>query len=542
MTEVLAAAAGVEEDTQSQASVLMDMRPSLDGYYGIPQETRLLFNTLSHMACFRLEGLLQMSIRRVRGGVAEGAVMRTAQRLHRFSKTIVSLKSAVHADWTDALGSWLGDQIHRWRLRLAAWSGLTPLPLLRFETRFFQDFVWQQLFARTLPPSERAHVLRHDYRVCSSPWRVMHLCGIERARLSGSSRYPRVDTRGVDVFVAQTPYPGRVAAGTTLVVHYHDAIPVLMPHTISDRAFHEASHFHALAANVRDGAYFVCVSEATRQDLLRLFPEAAERAVTIHNMLPDHYRPTEAQPGRIPGIVRRHQHGEFSPKTGKKTWMLSRRFGSEEEKTSFYATTFAPGTRFLLMVSTLEPRKNHLRLLEAWQALRDSVDPELKLVIVGHIGWDYQDTLNACLQGIEQGGLFMLHSVPAEDLRILYRQATLTVCPSVGEGFDFAGVEAMRCGGVVAASAIDVHHEVYGDATAYFDPYDTASLVSTVHDLIYADGAEARREQLRARGAAQSTLYVPERIAPQWREFLLRVAARPTRRMRHADDASPTPP
>jgi len=44
--------------------------------------------------------------------------------------------------------------------------------------------------------------------------------------------------------------------------------------------------------------------------------------------------------------------------------------------------------------------------------------------------------------------------VPAEALRLLFRQAVVTVCPSVGEGFDFSGVEAMRCGGVVAASDI----------------------------------------------------------------------------------------
>ncbi len=508
-------------------SVMLDMRPSLDGYYGIPQETRLLFSSLSSMPDVRLSGLLQMSIRRVRGGVADGAALSTAQRLHRFSKTIVSLKTATHSDWTAVVGTWISDQLHRWRLRLATWLGGAALPLLHFETRYFQDFVWQQLFARTVPPSARDHILRHDHRVCASPWRAMHLCGIERARLAGTSRYPRIDTRGIDVFIAQTPYPGRVAAGTALIVHYHDAIPVLMPHTISDRAFHEASHFHALAANVRDGAYFACVSEATRRDLLTLFPEAAERAVTIHNMLPDHYHPVDEQPERIAGIIRRHQHGEYLPKASKaprKTWMLSKRFSTEEEKSRFYSEAFAPGSRFLLMVSTLEPRKNHLRLLEAWQALRDSQDADLKLVLVGHIGWDYQDTLSACLAGVEQGGLFMLHSVPAEDLRLLYRHATVTVCPSVGEGFDFAGVEAMRCGGVVAASDIDVHHEVYADAAVYFDPYDTVSVVEALRELLYAGDAAAQREALRTRGATQSSLYLPERIAPQWHSLLQRVA------------------
>ncbi|MEL5850152.1 MAG: glycosyltransferase family 1 protein, partial [Candidatus Igneacidithiobacillus chanchocoensis] len=353
----------------------------------------------------------------------------------------------------------------------------------------------------------------------------MHLAGIERASVLGASRYPKIDTRGVDVLLAQTPYPGRVSAGTALVVHYHDAIPVLMPHTISDRAFHQASHFQAMAANVRDGAYFVCVSEATRHDLLRLFPQAEPHAVTIHNMLSAHYYPTEPEPERVPGIVRRHLHGEFRPpfaksKSSANTYQLARAFPSEHEKSAFYAQALGPGSRFLLMVSTLEPRKNHMRLIEAWQALRDSTDPELKLVLVGHIGWDYHDILKLCLPGIEQGNLFLLQGVPADSLRLLYRQAMVTVCPSVGEGFDFSGVEAMRCGGVVAASDIAVHREVYGEAAVYFDPYDTQSVVQALQTLVYTEDAPTRTEALRHAGLEQSARYLPERIVPQWDRFL----------------------
>jgi glycosyltransferase involved in cell wall biosynthesis len=500
------------------------MRPALDGFYGIPQETRLLFSSLSTLERFDLAGLLQMSVRRVRGGVRTRHSLSMALRLHRFSKTIVSLKSANSSDWIEAVGLWVSDMLHRWRLRWASWSGLGTLPLLHFETTFFQDFVWQQMFARSVPATERALVLRHDHRICSSPWRFMHMAGIERARILGRARYPRLETGGIDVFVAQTPYPGRVSPGTALVIHYHDAIPVLMPHTISDRAFHEASHFNALAANVRDGAWFVCVSEATRRELLTLFPEAHARAVTIHNMLPTHYYPSAAEPGRLPGIVRRHLYDEFISKDRKRKWQLARKFNSESEKSAFYSNALGAQARFLLMVSTLEPRKNHMRLLEAWQALRDSFDPNLKLVLVGHIGWDYQDTLDACLPAVEQGGLFMLHGVPADALRVLFRHAIVTVCPSIGEGFDFAGVEAMRCGGVTAASDIPVHREVYADASAYFDPYDTSSLVQVLHDLIYAGEAEIRREALRTTGLKHSERYLPGKILPQWSEFLQRVA------------------
>ena len=509
-------------------NALVEIRPALDGHYDIPQETRLLFAALAHEEISQIQGLLQMSTRPALGGVLPSDTLPVAEQVHRYSRTVVSLRGEAAADWKAGVAQLLSSQASRWGLRLSAWFRLGSVRLRRFQTRYFEDFVWQNLFARSLPPSDRARVLACDHLVCPASWRFMHLAGLERRWLLRRAAYPRLDTTGLDVFIAQTPYPGRVSKGTAMVVHYHDAIPVLMPHTISDRAFHEASHFHALAANVRDGAWFACVSEATRQDLLRLFPEAAPRAVTIHNMVPSHYFPGEPEPERLPGIVRRYQHGEFVPPKASKVarpYRLARRFGNEEQTSAFFQQAFGPGCRYLLMVSTIEPRKNHQRLLEAWEMLRDRVDANLKLVFVGHIGWDYKSVLDGCETWIEQGGLFMLHSVPADALRVLYRQALVTVCPSVGEGFDFAGAEAMRCAGVVAASDIPVHREVYGEAAEYFDPYDTSSLVAALRKLIDAPDAESRREALRAAGIEQSEAYMPERIAPQWVEFLQRVVA-----------------
>ncbi len=522
------------EDHIRRISVLMELRPALDGFYGIPQETRLLFAALSGLEDLELKGLLQMSKRRTKGGVAAGIHVTEAERVHRLSQTVISLRGASAIDWKQGAAEAVRNWLHGVSLRLRA-LGMGSLSLRRFQTRYFADFIWRQLFASSVPPRERAQLLQHDHLICSSPWYWMHQAGIERSWLLRRADYPRVDTRGTDVMIAQTPYPGRVSRGTVLVVHYHDAIPVLMPHTISDRAFHEASHYHALAANVRAGAWFACVSDATRQDLISLFPEAEPRAVTIHNMIPSHYFPYDPHPERIPGIVRRHIYGEYYGKNAAKKnakssgipprpYQLSRTFSGEAEKAQFYQQAFAPDQRYLLMVSTIEPRKNHLRLVDAWQAFRDQYGQDLKLVLVGHIGWDAQAVLDACMPGIEQGALFLLHSVPAEALRLLYRHATVTVCPSVGEGFDFSGVEAMRCGGVVAASDIPVHREVYGNAVDYFDPYDTRSVVESLHRLLLADSAEERRAGLAVAGQEQSARYLPERILPQWRDFLHRVA------------------
>src|SRR5260370_35309541 len=101
---------------------------------------------------------------------------------------------------------------------------------------------------------------------------------------------------------------------------------------------------------------------------------------------------------------------------------------------------------------------------------------------------------------MERGDVFLLEDVPAADLRLLYKHARATICPSFGEGFDFSGVEAMKSGGVVAASDIPVHREIYDDAVEYFNPYSTPDLARAIAELIGAS-QDVRRTDLVAKGS-----------------------------------------
>jgi glycosyltransferase involved in cell wall biosynthesis len=100
------------------------------------------------------------------------------------------------------------------------------------------------------------------------------------------------------------------------------------------------------------------------------------------------------------------------------------------------------------------------------------------------------------------------------------------VCPSFGEGFDFSGIEAMRCGTVVAASDIPVHREIFDAAAEYFNPYSAAEISAAVSRLI-GEGAQARRAELLRQGEEVSGRYQPERIAPLWQGFLARLRNEP---------------
>ena len=113
----------------------------------------------------------------------------------------------------------------------------------------------------------------------------------------------------------------------------------------------------------------------------------------------------------------------------------------------------------------------------------------------------------------------MLEEVPSAELRLLYKHARAVVCPSFAEGFDLSGVEAMSSGGVVIASDIPVHREVYADGARYFNPYSVEQLVGALLETIDPVNPE-RREQLLRHGSAVGQRYKFEAILPKWQHFL----------------------
>ena len=145
--------------------------------------------------------------------------------------------------------------------------------------------------------------------------------------------------------------------------------------------------------------------------------------------------------------------------------------------------------------------------------------PRLKLVVVGETGWRQKSIVGKFRPWMERGDAFLVENVPSSDLRLLYKHARATVCPSFGEGFDFSGVEAMKSGGAVIASDITVHREIYADAAEYFNPYSVADAARAIESVIHP-ARSLRREELIAKGALVSKRYDYEVILPQWEAFL----------------------
>ncbi|MGP8032892.1 MAG: glycosyltransferase family 4 protein [Steroidobacteraceae bacterium] len=494
----------MSQEAKPPLRVLMELRPALSGHAGIPQSTRLLFRGLALLEGVRVEGLLQSSAHVLSRGLPPSGAgwlgsLSTDRQMNRLGRVVISIEQRTGNLYAHATLLTIGMLLKH---LLGGRQRLT-----RFEATHFRDFMWRRFFARTLPADDFDLVLQAGFRIARLPWEAMHIGALVTGQL-GNPVYPRLDTADFDVMICETPYPATVARSTRLVVHYHDAIPLLMPHTISDRRWHQAYHYGALRSNVRHGAWFACVSDATRNDLLSIFPQAEPRAVTIHNMVSPHFHDGPSDRARIPEIIRTRLNTRLEPPLEPG---VQRRLLGE--------IVLAREFDYLLIVSTIEPRKNHLTLLSAWEQLRAGGFPALKLVIVGELGWHHELIVRKLRRWLDRGEAFLLEDVMAEELRVLYAQAKLTVCPSFGEGFDFSGVEAMRSGCAVAASDIPVHREVFGDAAQYFNPYSVDSLVHAVESVIDPAG-EGLRQELIERGARVAGRYTQEAILPKWQEFL----------------------
>ena len=136
-----------------------------------------------------------------------------------------------------------------------------------------------------------------------------------------------------------------------------------------------------------------------------------------------------------------------------------------------------------LMVSTIEPRKNHAYLLDAFERAW-ATGSTARLCIVGKIGWKCEALIERIRRHPELNRrLFMYNTLSDKSLEHAYSHATALVFPSYVEGFGLPLVEAMQRGLPAMASDIPVFREIGGDYMAYFDLANPQSLTHLITDM-----------------------------------------------------------
>src|SRR6266508_1223562 len=243
----------------------------------------------------------------------------------------------------------------------------------------------------------------------------------------------------------------------------------------------------------------IAISGATRDDLVRYTGMRPDKITVIHHGVSERFRP----------VVDRD---------------------SIQATQSRYGIT-AP---YFCYIGTLQPRKNLVRLIEAFARVetRDlrleagsiagisSLKPQassLNLVIAGKRGWLTEAIERRAAElGLANRVIFTGY-VPDEDVPALLSGALGFVFPSLYEGFGMPVLEAMACGAPVLAANTSSLPEVTGDAALLVDPTDAGAIAAGLARL--ANDASLRAD-LRARGRARAAQFTWEQCAAQTLEVL----------------------
>ena len=217
------------------------------------------------------------------------------------------------------------------------------------------------------------------------------------------------------------------------VVTVYDMIPELLPKTRRRLDFLTEKHRY-----VREADHIVCISESTRRDLFRVYPE-------IHAPV------TIAYPGVGPSF-----HPDAKP--------------------------LRPLPEpYLLHVGNRSSYKDGATLLRAFTRIAGDF-PELTLYLVG--GGPITRAERDLITGSRIGGRVMQESLPDADVPAAYANAIATVFPSRYEGFGLPVVEAMACGSPLVLADTSSLPEVGGEAARYFPPGDDVGLAEVLGEVL----------------------------------------------------------
>jgi len=227
--------------------------------------------------------------------------------------------------------------------------------------------------------------------------------------------------------------------------------------------------------------WVVCISEATRSDLLAFRPD----------LDPAHVRVTHLAAAE-----------HFHPDLREDRWV--------ELKRKYHL----PDQPYALTLSTLEPRKNIAQVIRCYARLvADGQVGDLRLVMVGTRGWKMESIFEELDRlGSLRERVIVTGFVPDEDLAPIYAHASMFVYPSLLEGFGLPPLEAMQCGVPVITSNTSSLPEVVGDAGITVSPTDADALCQAMITLL-RDSERSR--DLARRGRERAATFSWARCAAE---------------------------
>jgi glycosyltransferase involved in cell wall biosynthesis len=273
--------------------------------------------------------------------------------------------------------------------------------------------------------------------------------------------------------VLHMTYASPAWSAAPVVVTVHDICYATNPEWFSPRDVRVLSTM--VPRSIRKSAHVITVSESARRQIMETYrvPEGKISAI-----------PNGPGPGAAP-------------------------ISEDDARKELAALGLDVSRPYLLAVGNLQPRKNLVRLIEAFRILIESKRHDIDLVVVGPQRYRAADVLQAAAGPIAERIRFTGYATDRQ-LAACYRCSTAFVFPSLYEGFGLPALEAMAHGTPVASSDVDALREVCGDAAVMFDPRSTESIANAM--ALILDDADLRR-RLSAAGLARAALFSWEKSA-----------------------------
>ncbi len=264
-------------------------------------------------------------------------------------------------------------------------------------------------------------------------------------------------------------YTSPLGCKVPLVVSVHDVSYLEHPQYFTK--FRSTQLRYTVGRTVQAAARILTPSEFSRKAILRHYRLDERKVVVVPNAVSSSFRPVE-----------------------------------RESAAAFIEEKFGIRGPFVLTVGDLQPRKNHLGLLHAFEeTLRQHPHLPHRLVFVGKETWYSKELHRAVLRSSVAGRVHFTNFVEDPDLLHFYGACHLFVFPSFYEGFGLPILEAMACGRAVACSSSTAMPEVANAAGILFDPYSVPEMARAIADVLLDDEMRVRLERLGTHRAASFT-------------------------------------
>jgi glycosyltransferase involved in cell wall biosynthesis len=193
-------------------------------------------------------------------------------------------------------------------------------------------------------------------------------------------------------------------------------------------------------------------------------------------------------------------------------FLTSDRSVDDKTRQMWNAARALRANEFWLCVGTLEPRKNHDRLLQAYAALKASCPQIFPLVLVGARGWLMDDFEQKIISSGLQNNVIMLGYADDFTLRWLYQNCFAFLYPSLFEGFGLPVLEAMSLGAAVITSNVTSLPEIVGAAGILLDPLRVDEIAQAMQSLLHNS---TLRAQLKTKALERSQKFSWDTAARQ---------------------------